>query len=51
MNSKLYSKFIVAMLLTLLLTLGSGLIANELGLPIGSIAHACSHTGAGGGEC
>jgi hypothetical protein len=51
MNTKFYSKVIVALLLTLLMTMGSGLVAHEMGLAMGSTAHACGHTGSGGGDC
>ena len=45
------TKFVVAVALTLAITFGSGIVADELGLPTNSHVYACIHTGGSGGGC
>lgn len=43
------SKLVIAVVLTLAVTFGSGVVGHEIGLPIVQAAHACNGAGGGGG--
>lgn len=49
MITKNITKLLFAILLTLFLTIGSGIVANQIGLSITPSAYACTGSGSGGG--
>lgn len=51
MNTMNITKLIVAVVITLAITIGSGIVADEMGLSVTPTAHACTHGSGGGGEC
>ena len=55
MNTKNITKFVVAVALTLAVTLGSGIAAEQFGYSVTPTAQAgpsfCPQTGSGGGGC
>ncbi|MFZ4656563.1 MAG: hypothetical protein ACOYNY_06110 [Caldilineaceae bacterium] len=48
MITKHIAKFVVAVALTIATMIGSGVVAEQIGLEVGAIVYACG-TGAGGG--
>lgn len=50
MMTKRIAQFVVAVALTLATVVGSGVVAEQIGLAVGSVAHA-SCGSAGGGGC
>lgn len=49
MITKSITKLLFAIVLMLSMTIGSGIIANQIGLPITPPLYACSGAGGGGG--
>ena len=51
MITKNITKFIVAIALTLAVTFGSGIVAEEIGVSVTPTVHACVSSGTSGGGC
>ena len=49
MNTKNITKLFFAVALTLAITLGSGIVTDQIGLSITPSVYACQHGGGGGG--
>jgi hypothetical protein len=48
MNTKQLTKLFFVALLALFATVGSGIVAQQIGINVGPIAHACGQGGGGG---